>query len=104
MEDDPLRGKVLFERFFWVVLLCLALAFFLFPKTGGIPPQKNPNPKALPPDKTSKEIAAELERMASEMEQLKKEMWRYDPQVLLERLRSLRRRISELTARLEKMD
>jgi len=100
MEGANLRGKIVIERFFWIVLVCLALAFFLLPsrsRSGS----RNPHPVAPRPDTSSVEISEELERLTVEMERLKRQMWRYEPQVLLERLKGLRRRIQELTRRLE---
>jgi|GEM_PF-3229275 len=96
-----MRAKVVFERFFWLVLICLALAFFLFPAgRGGSKP--TPNVKAPAPNSTTAEIAAELKQLSAEMERIKAEMDIYDPETLLERLRKLRTKIAELTAKLER--
>jgi len=95
-----MRAKVVFERFFWLVLICLALAFFLSP-AGRRGSKLTPTAKAPIPDSTTAEIAAELKRLSAEMERIKAEMNIHDPEVLLERLRRLRARIVELTAKLE---
>ena len=95
-----MRAKVILERFFWLLLICLALAFFLYPSGRG---GSNPTPRvrAPVPNFTTAEIAAELKQLSAEMERIKAEMSIYDPEVLLERLRKLRAKIAELTAKLE---
>ena len=95
-----MRAKVVFERFFWLVLICLALAFFLFP-TGRKRSDRTPKVRAPIPNSTTDGIATELKRLSAEMERIKAEMNVYDPETLLERLRKLRAKIAELTAKLE---
>ena len=95
-----MRAKVVFERFFWLVLICLALAFFLFP-TGRSGSDHTHKVRAPIPNSTTDGIAAELKQLSAEMERIKAEMNIYDPETLLERLRKLRAKIAELTAKLE---
>jgi len=95
-----MRAKVVFERFFWLVLICLALAFFLYP-SGRSGSKHAPRVKAPIPNSTTAEIAEELKQLSDEMERIKAEMNIYDPEALLERLRRLRAKIAELTAKLE---
>jgi len=95
-----MRAKVVLERFFWLVLICLALAFFLYP-SGRSGSKPTPRVNASVPVSATAEIAEELKRLSAEMERIKAEMNIYDPDALLERLRRLRAKIAQLTAKLE---
>ena len=95
-----MRAKVVRERFFWLVLICLALAFFLSP-SGRSGSKPAPKVNASVPVSVTAEITEQLKRLSAEMERIRAEMDIHKPGALLERLRRLHARITELTAKLE---